>query len=125
MTSSFAVAVHREHHGAAGVAMQQDAVDVATLRDAPERRYAAGVDFGVGDVLGLLGQPAQSFANVPDGRQPEVRVAQPILSGSQHLGQMVRLLACHNSLLVAGADIAQHRDGLSASLSCIAIAHEP
>ena len=43
--------------------MQQDAVDVATLRDAPERRYAAGIDFGVGDALGLLGQRAQSFAN--------------------------------------------------------------
>jgi hypothetical protein len=97
MTRSFAVAVHREHHGAAGVAMQQDAVDIATLRDAPERRYAAGVNFGAGDALGLLGQRVQRFANVPDGRQPEVRVAQPILGGPQHLGQMVTLRARHNS----------------------------
>jgi hypothetical protein len=78
------------------VAMKQDAVGIATLRDAPQGRYAARVDFSVRDALRFLGHVTQSFENIPNGREAQVGVVQPILDRSEHLGQMVRLHARHD-----------------------------
>ena len=72
MTRGFAVGVHREHHAAAGVAVQQDAVRITFRRDAPKGRYASGVDLGVCDTLRFGAGGVQPLADVPDILQAQV-----------------------------------------------------
>ena len=64
MANSLSVDMHRKEDAASGMTVQQDAIQIAACRNAPQSRDAIGVRFDVGHTRRLRGCHMQGLKDV-------------------------------------------------------------